>query len=87
MGSEAALQAEEGYVNVHNLVHPWKTSFTNYISLAWDHCGYDDRRVYSTSQHQDKSLDHLYLKHPVRINVLSSRTPPSSEYVRSNFYE
>ena len=72
MGSEAALQAEEDNVNVHNLVHPGKTSITNYSSLGGYHCGYEDCRVYSTSQYQDKLLDHLYLKHPVWNNVLSS---------------
>ena len=55
LGSEAALQAKEDYVNVQNLVHSGKTSVTNYFSLDGDYCGYDDRRVYSTSQHQDKS--------------------------------
>ena len=85
MGSEDALQADEDYVNVHNLVHPGKTSVTNYFSLGGDHCAFDDRRVYSTSQHQDKSLDHLYLKYPVWNNVLSSITLPSIEYICSNF--
>ena len=51
MGSEAALQAEEDYVNVHSLVHPGKTSITNDFSLGGYQCGYDDRCVYSTSQH------------------------------------
>ena len=55
MGSEAELQAEEDYVNVYKLVNPGKTSVTNYFSFDGYLCGYDDRRVYSTSQYQDKS--------------------------------
>ena len=54
IGSEAALQSEEDYVNVHNLIYPGKISVTNDVSLGGYHCGYDNRRVHSTSQHQDK---------------------------------
>ena len=85
MGSEAALQAEEDSVSVQNLVHPGKNSVTNYFSLGWVHCAFDDCRLYSTSQDQDKSLDHMYLKHPVWSNVLPSTTLPSIEYISSNF--
>ena len=84
MGSEPVLQAED-YANVYNLVHPGKTSVTNFFFLGWGHCAFDDRRVYSTLQQQDKSLDHLYLKHAVWSNVLSSTKLLSIEYIRSNF--
>ena len=85
MVSEAALQADEDYVNVHILVHPEKTSVKNYFSLGGDHCAFDSRRVYSTSQYQNKSLDHLHLKYTVWSNVLYSTTLPSIEYIHLNF--
>ena len=44
MGSGAALQAEEDYVNAHNHGHPGKISVTNYFSLGRYHCLYNDRR-------------------------------------------
>ena len=85
MESDVALQAEEDFVYVHNLVDQEKTSVTIYTSLGGDHCGYENCGVYSTLQHQDKSLDHLYLKHSIWSSVLSSTTLLSIEYIRSNF--
>ena len=64
-----------------------KLVLRTFFFLGWGHCAFDDRRVYTTLQQQDESLDHLYLKHAVWSNVLSSTTLLSSTTIHIHVME